>query len=143
MKRISFAAALLTAGTLAMAQSTPAGLWKTIDDETKAERSQVRISEAGGVFTGKIVKIIDATKQDAKCDKCEGARKDAPIVGLTIIEDVKKVTDGDDFEGGTILDPNNGKAYKVRMAMQDGGKTLRVRGYIGPIYRSQFWVRVE
>ncbi len=145
MKRMAIALSLALASTLALAQATPAGVWKTIDDETKAERSIVRITEAGGVFTGKIEKLTDPSKQDAKCDKCEGARKDQPIIGMTIVEGVKKNPDEPYFDGGSILDPNNGKTYKVRMTPADGGKKLDVRGYVGAplLGRTQTWIRVE
>ena len=105
------------AGLSAWAQSTPVGLWKTIDDDSKKEKSLVRISEAGGVFSGKIEKLLDPdTKPDAKCDKCSDERKDQPIVGLPIIRNVKaNADDATLWDGGEILDPNNGKTYKVRL----------------------------
>ena len=105
----------------------------------------VRIAEAGGVLTGRIEKITDPTKQDAKCEKCEGAKKDQRVIGMTILEGVKRHGGADHWEGGTILDPNNGKVYKVRLTPKDGGKTLDVRGYIGApmLGRTQTWVRVE
>ena len=131
----------------AHAQATPAGLWKTIDDDTKKEKSLICISEADGVFTGKLEKLLDpATKPDAVCDKCSDDRKDKPLVGMTLVKGVKQ-NEGDKamWDGGEILDPNNGKTYKVRMTPQDGGKTLAVRGYIGAplLGRTQTWVRVE
>ena len=137
----ALAALMLAAAPLVFAQATPAGLWKTIDDETKQEKSHVRIVEAGGVLTGRIERITDPTKQDSKCDKCEGARKDQKVLGMTILEGVKR--DGSHWDGGTILDPNNGKVYKVRLTPKDGGQALEVRGFIGPFYRNQTWVRVE
>ena len=142
MKKI-FALALLAMAGAAYAQATPVGLWKTIDDETKAEKSLVRVAEAGGVLSGKIEKLLDPTKQDAKCDKCTDARKDQPTLGMTIIEGVKKNADEPYWDGGTILDPNNGKIYKVRMTLKDRGKTLEVRGFIGFFYRNQTWQRAE
>ena len=137
------AAALLPA--LAVAQTTPVGLWKSIDDETKAEKSLVRIIEAGGTLTGKIEKLLDPSKQDAKCDKCSDARKGQAVLGMTIITGVKAGTDPALWEGGEILDPNNGKSYKVRIKPIDGGKKLEVRGYIGSplLGRTQTWIRVE
>ena len=130
--------------SIAHAQATPAGLWKTIDDETKKEKSLVRIGEAGGVYTGKIEKLLDPTKQDSVCDKCTDDRKDKPVLGMTIIKGVKQnVDDKAKWDGGEILDPNNGKTYKVRLTPVDGGKTLEVRGFIGPFYRNQTWTRVE
>ena len=144
MKKILIAALLVAAGS-AFAQSTPAGLWKTIDDETKAEKSLVRITEAGGVLTGKIEKLLDPTKQESKCDKCTDARKDQLVLGMTIIDGAKKSADDPYWDGGSILDPNNGKTYKVRMTPADGGKKLEVRGYIGMpmLGRTQTWIRVE
>lgn len=141
----AWAAATLAWSAGALAQATPVGLWKTIDDETKQERSLVRIAEKGGVLSGRIEKITDPTKQDARCDKCEGAKKDQRVVGMTILEGVKRHGGADHWDGGSILDPNNGKVYKVRLAPKDGGKALEVRGYIGaPVLgRTQTWMRVE
>ncbi len=136
------AAALALAAPLAWAQASPVGLWKTIDDKTKTEKSLVRISESGGALSGRIEKLLapDA-KPDALCDKCGDDRKDKPVVGLEIIRGAKP---GDGvWEGGTILDPNDGKVYRLRLKPEDGGRTLEVRGYIGPFYRNQHWVRVE
>jgi uncharacterized protein (DUF2147 family) len=143
MNRWIAALLIATAPTIALAQATPVGLWKTIDDETKAEKSLVRISESGGVVTGKIEKLLDPTKQDAKCKDCSDARKDQPVIGMTIVEGVKKNADEAYWDGGTILDPNNGKTYKVRLTPKDGGKTMEVRGFIGFLYRNQTWQRVE
>jgi len=143
MRDMMFAAAVALLAEAVFAQATPVGLWKTIDDETKQEKSYVRVSETGGVVSGKIEKLLDPTKQDAKCDKCADARKDQPVLGMTIIEGVKKNADEAFWDGGSILDPNNGKTYKVRLTPKDGGKTLEVRGFIGPFFRNQTWVRVE
>lgn len=147
--KITLAALLATTALAwsagAMAQATPVGLWKTIDDESKQEKSHVRIAEAGGVLTGRIEKVLDPTKQDAKCDKCEGGKKDQKVVGMSILEGVKRDAGADHWDGGTILDPNNGKTYKVRLTPKDGGKSLDVRGYIGApmLGRTQTWLRVE
>jgi uncharacterized protein (DUF2147 family) len=139
------AVSLFALAGAAFAQATPAGLWKTIDDETKQERSHVRITDSGGVLSGRIEKLLDASKANAVCDKCTDARKDKPIVGLAIIEGVKKNPDEPYWDGGSILDPNNGKTYTVRLTPKDGGKALDVRGYIGAplLGRTQTWIRVE
>jgi uncharacterized protein (DUF2147 family) len=143
MKKTLSALALACAAAAAFAQATPAGLWKTIDDETKQEKSLVRLTEAGGVISGKVEKIIDPTKQDEVCDRCTDARKGQRKLGMTIVEGVKKNPDEPYWDGGTILDPNNGKVYKVRLTLKDDGKSLQVRGFIGPFYRNQQWIRVE
>jgi uncharacterized protein (DUF2147 family) len=148
MYRQITAAILLSAACLAQAQAqtTPAGLWKTIDDDGKTEKSLVRIVDAAGVLSGKVEKIFDAAKQDAKCEECSDARKGQPVLGLTIIQGVKaNAGDPGLWDGGEILDPNNGKTYKVRLKPVNGGKTLEVRGYIGMpmLGRTQTWQRVE
>ena len=141
-----FASLLLSmaAGT-ALAQATPAGLWKTIDDKTNAEKSLVRITEAGGVFTGKVEKIL-TDKADAKCTECTDDRKGQPVQGMTILRGIKPdASDKGTWVGGDILDPNDGKIYKVLLKLADGGKKLDVRGYIGMpmLGRTQTWHRVE
>ncbi len=131
---------------LAFAQSTPVGVWKTIDDKTGTERALVRITETGGVFSGRIEKLLapDA-KPDAVCDKCSDDRKDKPLVGMEIVRGVKKAGDDNLWDGGTILDSKEGKVYKVRMQTADGGKKLEVRGFVGMpmLGRTQTWIRVE
>jgi len=144
MLKIALTIATLVIPAAVMAQATPVGLWKTIDDETKTEKSLVRVVDNGGMLTGKIEKLLDPAKQNDVCDKCSDERKGKPIVGLTIIRNAKP--DGDDqsvWTGGEILDPNNGKTYRLRLKPHDGGKTLEVRGYIGPFFRNQTWIRVE
>ncbi len=139
-----FAAALLLPA-LALAQTSPVGLWKTIDDDGKTAKSLVRISEQAGVLVGSIDKLLDPKDQaEPKCDKCTDDRKDKPVVGLQIIRGVKAEMDGV-WGGGEILDPNNGKTYRTRLKPVDGGKKLEVRGYIGaPLFgRTQTWIRVE
>ncbi|MEO5733991.1 MAG: DUF2147 domain-containing protein [Rubrivivax sp.] len=144
--KTTLTALLLTIATpLVFAQMNPAGLWKTIDDKTGTERAQVRIVENGGVYSGKIEKLLapDA-KQDGTCDKCSDDRKDKPMVGLQIVRGVKKTAD-DTWGDGKILDAAEGKEYTVRMQPIDGGKKMEVRGYIGmPLLgRTQTWTRVE
>jgi uncharacterized protein (DUF2147 family) len=140
-------AALLTAPLVAFAQATPAGVWKTIDDSTKKEKSLVRIVETNGVYTGRVEKIVDPdAPKDAVCKDCSDERKDKPILGMTIIRNVKASADDKKvFEGGDILDPNNGKVYRVKMTLVDNGSKLDVRGYIGTpmLGRTQTWVRAQ
>ena len=144
MKTMLFATLMAFAGA-ALAQATPAGLWKTIDDNTGKERSLIRISEAGGVYTGRIEKSLDpGNDKSAVCDKCTDERKGKPLIGMALIRNAKQSADDKEiFDGGDITDPDNGKVYKLRLKPLDGGKKLEVRGYIGPFYRNQTWIRVE
>jgi uncharacterized protein (DUF2147 family) len=127
------------------AQATPVGLWKTIDDHSKKERSLIRITDSGGVLTGRIEKSLDPdSKPGEVCDKCTDERKDKPLLGMALIRNTKQnASDKTIWDGGDITDPDNGKVYRLRLKPLDGGKTLEVRGYIGPFYRNQTWVRVE
>lgn len=132
--------------TSALAQETSVvGRWTTIDDETKKPKSVITIYEEGGKLFGKIEKLFRAPneEQNPLCDKCEGALKNQPITGMVILRDLKK--DGNEWSGGTILDPANGKTYKCKIAVEDGGKKLKVRGFIGIalLGRTQYWVRAE
>ena len=124
---------------------SPAGLWKTIDDSSGQVKGLVRIREANGRFEGKIEKIFPKPGEDPapKCDKCDGTRKNQPVLGMTILWGLVKQTD--DFQGGEILDPENGKIYRAKMKLIDGGKKLEVRGFIGVSLfgRSQIWLREE
>ena len=146
LRHAALGLALALASGLAAAQATPAGLWKTVDDSTKKEKSLVRIVESGGVYTGKVEKIIDPdSPKDAVCKDCTDDRKDKPVLGMTIIRNMKASADKDVFEGGDILDPNNGKVYSAKLTLVDGGKKLDVRGYVGMpmLGRTQTWQRVE
>ena len=148
LTRKNLAVALLVAGSAfgAAAQVTsPAGLWRTIDDNTKKDKSLVRIVESNGVYSGKVEKIVDPdAPKDAVCKDCSDERKDKPILGMTIIRNVQaNADDKTTFGGGDILDPNNGKVYRVRLRPFDDGRKLEVRGYLGPFYRNQTWLRVE
>lgn len=138
------ASLLLAAASSALAQATPVGLWKTIDDETKQPKSMVRIVEQDGVLTGRIEQLLDPARQAAKCDKCTDHRKDQPVLGMTIFQGPKHSPDDSSiWEGGEILDPNNGKTYRMRLRLLEGGKALEVRGYIAFLFRDQQWLRVE
>jgi uncharacterized protein (DUF2147 family) len=140
------AASLLAFTGAVLAQATPVGVWKTIDDKTKTERAQIRITESGGVLSGKIEKLLAAdAKQDSVCDKCEDDRRGKAMVGLEVIRGVKKADSDNLWDGGTILDAAEGKVYKVRLQPAEGGKKLEVRGYVGMpmLGRTQTWIRVE
>jgi uncharacterized protein (DUF2147 family) len=125
---------------LSMNAQTISGKWKTIDDETKKEKSVIEIFKKGDKYFGKIISIVDPTKKDSKCTLCTDSRKDQPILGMEIIKNLEQ--DGDEFEDGTILDPKNGKIYDCKIWLEDDN-TLNVRGYISFFFRTQEWIRVE
>ena len=146
MNRFAIAIALSLSAVSAFAQMTPAGLWKTISDKDGSVTSEVLLTEAGGVITGKIEKTYRAdAKPGAKCIECKDDRKDQPIVGLEIIRGAKKIEGKDVWEGGTVVDPDSGTVYKLKLTPIEGGKKLEVRGFVGfaLLGRTQTWIRVN
>jgi uncharacterized protein (DUF2147 family) len=145
-RTVALVAAAWLAAAPAFAQDpSPVGLWKNIDDVSGKPKALIRITEENGVVQGKIEKLFRAPgeEQNPLCDKCSDARKNQPIVGMVFMSGLKK--DGKEYSGGDILDPDNGKVYKSKLKLADGGKKLEVRGYIGvPLLgRSQTWLRQE
>ena len=138
---------LAAASTLAMAQTTPVGLWRSVDDKTGETKAEIRIDDIGSgrqALSGRIVKTLKKdAKPDATCDECDGDRKGKPINGLEIIRGGAKGEGKDVWEGGKILDPENGKEYRASFTPIEGGKKLEVRGYLGPFWRTQTWTRVQ
>ena len=92
------------------------GKWKTIDDETGVEKSIVEIYEVKGKLFGKIIEIFEVKNRNRKCDLCTGDDKDKPILGFVIIRGLKK--DDDEYNGGKITDPKNGKTYKCYITLE-------------------------
>ncbi len=123
------------------AGTSPVGVWKTFDEKTGKEKAVVRIYESNGRLFGKIVQSFKPGSQTRVCVPCTDERKDQPIIGLVIIRNMKQ--DGDEYDGGDILDPETGSIYRSKMHLEENGTRLRVRGYIGfsLLGRSQTWER--
>lgn len=136
--------AAITAFLLALSSSAsaadPTGRWKTIDDETGRAKSIVEIVRAAdGSLTGTVVEVLQSDRgPDPVCDRCSGERKDQPIEGMTILWDLKPK--GDAWQGGTILDPANGRTYRSKAKML-GDDRLGVSGCVAFICREQVWQR--
>lgn len=139
MKKILFFLLLLLT-SISYSQSI-LGKWKSIDEKTNKAESIIEIYKENGKFYGKIVQILDSTKKDAICENCKGKNKNKPIIGLVIIDGLKK--DGNEWSGGKVLDPKNGKKYKCFITLKDQN-TMKLRGYIGfSIFgRTAYWYRV-
>lgn len=118
------------------------GKWKSINEETQKEESIIEIYKENGKFYGKIIKILDPKKTNALCENCKGNNKNKPIVGLVIINGLKK--DGNEWSGGKVLDPKNGKKYKCYITLKNEN-TMKLRGYIGfaVFGRTAYWYRVK
>ena len=135
--------AMLAFSGAASAQSATSavGRWKTIDSETGKPKSIVEITQAAnGTISGRIVELINPSKPNPTCDKCKDDRRNKPITGMEIIRGMK-AEGGGEYAGGTILKPDEGKVYKSKMELVDGGKKLEVSGCIAFICKSQTWIR--
>lgn len=128
--------------TFINAQNSILGKWKTIDDETGKLRSIVEIYEKSGKIFGKVTEIFAEEDRNRVCENCTGSDKNVPILGMVILGGLSK--DGNEYNNGKIIDPQNGKTYKCLLSLKNKDK-LKVRGYIGfsIIGRSQYWLRVK
>jgi len=129
------------------AQMSPVGVWHTIDDATQQPKGEVRITQnAAGILSGVVERsLVPSPSTETMCTLCTDDRKGQPKIGMEIIRGARKSEGKDVWEGGKILDPENGKEYSLRLTPIDGGSKLQVRGYIGAplLGRSQTWVRVR
>ena len=134
--------ALLCLPMLSQAQDSPIGRWKTIDDATGKTKSIVEIQQArDGSYTGRVAEILDMKDgPNPACDKCKGALHGKPINGMAILWGLKPDGKGK-WNGGTVLDPENGKTYKSKLELLEGGRKLGMSGCIAFICRQQVWVR--
>jgi len=122
------------------------GLWEQVDDKTGRAESWFRITEKNGIYTGQIVKMFpkpgDERKGEWLCTECEGAERNAPVLGLQLIKNMQRK--GLNYDNGTIMDPRDGQVYRALMRLSSDGKQLEVRGFLGfaLLGRSQTWNRL-
>lgn len=134
---------LAVVGATAAMANSPVGQWHSIDDSTGELKSMVVITEQQGVIRGRVEKILRKDADlNAKCEKCSDDRKNLPILGIEIIRGAKKAQGKNVWEGGEILDPENGRIYGLKLTPIENGAKLEVRGSFGPFGRTQTWVRV-
>lgn len=120
------------------------GYWITIDDESGLKKSIVELYKKDGKMYGKVVYIYKRGKDGphSLCDHCEGSLKNKPVMGMQIVKNMS--WDGSEWAGGTILDPDNGKVYDAKIWIHpENHDKLNVRGYIGPFFRTQTWLKTE
>jgi uncharacterized protein (DUF2147 family) len=140
-------ALMLTLGTVAAeaADQTAAGVWEQVNEKTGQAQSTITIAKSGPAYVGTVTSIYPQPGRpaDPVCSKCEGSLKNRPVKGLQIINDMQQ--QGNDYTGGTILDPESGSVYNATMQLSPDGKHLTVRGYVGiPTFgRSQTWNRLK
>lgn len=133
-------------GPLALASETsPVGVWQTIDDKTNKPRSIIEIWQQGNELRGKLIKVFYEPGESEKdrCVKCKGANFNRLILGMTILWGFTKEGDDNEWSNGRILDPKTGDIYHCKMWLSPDNQTMKVRGYIGiPLLgRTQVWLR--
>jgi uncharacterized protein (DUF2147 family) len=127
-------------------EPTAAGLWEQVDEKSRKPESWFSIVEKDGVYVGTIVKMFqkpgEPPPESWRCAKCEGAEKDAPVLGLALIKGMKRK--GLSYQDGTIMDPRDGTVYRALMKLSPDGRQLEVRGYLGIalLGRTQTWHRL-
>jgi uncharacterized protein (DUF2147 family) len=130
--------------SLQAAEPSALGLWEQVDEKTGKAESWFKITERNGVYEGTIVKIFFKPGEDENwtCDKCEGADRGKPVLGLMLIKGMQR--SGLKYENGTIMDPRDGSVYRALMNLAPDGQKLEVRGYLGFSFlgRSQIWNRL-
>lgn len=117
------------------------GKWHSKNDAGKVD-SVLEVYKKDGKAYAKIIEILNPDRKNALCVACEGENKNKPILGLNILSGLEK--ENDEWSGGTILDPRNGKVYKCYIKLEKPNK-LKIRGYIGfaLIGKTAYWTRAE
>lgn len=141
-----FAAVFFT--NVVKAESSAVGTWKNIADEGADKgkaKSHLELFEKGGIYYVRVAKLL-LKPQDELCTKCVGNLKNKPVVGMIIMSGMKKTGNvdkefGEEYAGGKIMDPDNGKYYTCKFWVK--GDVLVMRGYIAFFYRTQRWYRVK
>ena len=118
------------------------GNWVTIDDETGVEKSIIKLYIENDMLYGRIETLLLEQDQGQLCTNCSGSELNQPIEGLIILKGLTR--DGDQWTGGTILDPANGKEYQCTLTLDETSQ-LNVRGFIGFSFigRTQRWKRSD
>ncbi len=118
------------------------GKWHSTNEDTGEVDSVIEVYKKDGKAFAKVVEIKNPNRKNAVCDLCKGKNKNQPILGLNILTGLEK--DDDEWSGGKILDPRNGKVYKCYIKLEEPNK-LKIRGYIGfaLIGKTAYWTRAE
>ena len=118
------------------------GKWKTIDDVTGKVKSIIEIYEQNNKIYAKINELLVEEDKGKVCENCTGKNKNKPLQGMIIVNGLIK--DNDEWNGGKILDPKNGKEYKCYLSLISENK-LKVRGFIGfsLLGRTQYWYKIN
>lgn len=140
MKKILVCMSLMLFSLSGFAQDV-VGKWK-LEDGTAI----VEVYRQGDVFNGKIVWLEKPTEADGTPAK-DGNNPDPKLrsrqlIGLNMLSGL--AMSGEEYKGGSIYDPGNGKTYNCSMKVE--GDVLKVRGSLdkkGLLGRTMDWFRVK
>ena len=141
MKKVVFTT-LLFALSITINAQTIFGKWNSTNEETGNIDSIIEVYEKDGKAFAKVIEIKGSARKNAVCEKCEDENRNKPILGLNILTGLEK--NKDEWSGGNILDPRNGKIYNCYIKLIKPNK-LKIRGYIGLALfgKTAYWERAE
>lgn len=124
------------------------GIWQQIDDRSGTPKAIIQIrKEANSTYTGKIVKVTPRPGYTPRqtCNNCPAPYTNKPIQGLDVIRGLVQTKQSKQYDQGKIIDPLSGKLYSVRAKLNESGKRLTLRAFVGvsSLGRSQTWIRLD
>lgn len=142
MKKVFLCIICMLAPLAAAFAQAVIGKWKLEDGSAIVE-----VYKSGNDFNGKIVWLQNPTEADGTPAKDENnpdkALRSRQLIGLNMLSGLKE-TGKNEYSGGKIYDPGNGKTYNCSMTVQ--GDVLKVRGSLdkkGLLGRTMDWFRVK
>ena len=128
VKRILLSMALAGAVAVPVAADTPKGIWVTGPDR-KGQVGHVRFSSCGDALCGRVLRAFDSNGNAVKTRN----------VGKRVIWGMKPTAAGK-YAGTMYVSAVD---RTVKGTFRVSGRSMTVRGCVGPLCQSQVWTRVD